>query len=290
MAGNYPDAPSNRMLLDRDGTQMYKIDMVNVITQLTSGQVQSVNSETSRGATGLQLHGQNQFGTLLVFFPEKRDVAGYYFNMNSSASFGSVTLISAEVSTNTTNGIDGTWTAIAGAGYCEPMSPNFRSKIQGITALGIRAMRFKTQSGAPSFGCYPCVHIYGNPSAGQNPNRLSVWHPTSDAHISGPYYDWGDTPRSSSADRNCRIKNISSTLTANDITVAFDILTDTTPSVPGQYTISADGGTTFLGSVNIGNLSPGGISPVLIVRRNTPANADLSVWEPRIIAQATSWS
>ena len=41
---------------------------------------------------------------------------------------------------------------------------------------------------------------------------------------------------------------------------------------------------------DLGDLAPGGISPVLTVRRNTPTNAALSVWEPRIIAQASSWS
>jgi hypothetical protein len=288
MAGNYPDAPSNRMLLDRDGAQMYKVNMSNVITQLSSAQIQALNSETSKGVGDFNLHGQNEFGSLVVFFPERRDVAGYYFNFGVPG-FGGVSMQSAEVSTNTTNGIDGTWTAIPIAGYGEPMSPNFRSKIQTITALGIRAMRFRTSAGAPSYGCFPSVHIYGNPSSGQNPNRLAIWHPTSDAHISGAYYDWGDTPRSSSADRTCRVKNMSATLKAEAITVAFDILTDTTPSVPAQFLVSEDG-LTFTATADIGDLPAGGISPILTVRRNTPTNAALSVWEPRIIAQASDWS
>lgn len=285
MAGNYPDAPSNRMLLDRDGTQMYGIDASNVITQLTSGQIITVNDETD---DGFKIHGQNSSGKLVIFFPEKRDIAGYYFN--SSGFFASGTMVAAEVSTNTTNGIDGTWTSIAGTVRIEPVSPNFRTHIQSVTALGVRAMRFTTSAGAPSDGVKATVHVYGNPSAGQNPNRLAIWHPSSDAHVSGPYFDFGDTPRSSSADRTFRVKNLSATLTAHSIALALDALTDTTPSVPGQYTISADGGTTFLATVNIGDLSPGGISSVLTLRRNTPANAALSVWEPRLVAQATSWS
>jgi hypothetical protein len=214
MAGNYPDAPSNRMLLDRDGAQMYKVNMSNVITQLSSAQIQALNSETSKGVGDFNLHGQNEFGSLV---------------------------------------------------------------------------RFRTSAGAPSYGCFPSVHIYGNPSSGQNPNRLAIWHPTSDAHISGAYYDWGDTPRSSSADRTCRVKNMSATLKAEAITVAFDILTDTTPSVPAQFLVSEDG-LTFTATADIGDLPAGGISPILTVRRNTPTNAALSVWEPRIIAQASDWS
>lgn len=284
MAGNYPDAPSNRMLLDRDGTQMYLIDLNNVVTQLSTTQVQEVNSEAH---STVYVAPARSSGSLVVFFPEKRDVAGYYLNVGSGSLYGPGT--SVKVSTNTTNGIDGTWTSVSSAGYAEPLSPNFRSKIQSIASVGIRAMKF-TVGTTDGNSLVINVHIYGNPSAGENPDRLAVWHPTSDAHISGAYYDWGDVPRSSSADRNCRIKNLSSTLTASSIQVSFDALTNTTPSVPGQFTISADNGTTFLATVNIGDLAPGGLSPVLIVRRNTPANAALSVWEPRIIAQATSWS
>lgn len=284
MAGNYPDAPSNRMLMDRDGTQMYGVDVSNVITQLTSEQVRLVNDETD---DGYKIHGQNGSGKLVIYFPERRDVAGYYFN--SSGFFASGTMIATEVSTNTTNGIDGTWTAVSKALYVEPVSPNFRTKIQTITALGIRAIRFTTSAGAPSDGVKATVHVYGNISSGQNPNRLAIWHPTSDAHIGGAYFDWGDTPRNSSADRTCRVKNLSATLTATAVTAAFDILTDATPSVPAQFLISEDG-TTFGATADLGDIPPGGLTPVLTVRRNTPANAALSVWEPRIIAQASSWS
>lgn len=286
MAGNYPNAPSNRMLLDRDGAQMYKIDgATNVVTQLTSGQVAKVNNESTKVfGTDYLLHGQGQTATLLVFFPEKRDLAGYYYN-----TLNPVTINAVEVSTNTTNGVDGTWTAVTAAGYGEPVSPNFRTKIQGLSQLGIRAIRLRSSVGAPSFGNLPTLHLYGNPSSGQNPDRLAVWHPSSDAHINGYYYDWGDTPRSSSADRTCRIKNMSATLTAEAITVAVDALTDTTPSVPGQYLIS-ENGVDFDATADIGDLSPGGISAVLTVRRNTPTDAALSVWEPRIIASALSWT
>lgn len=283
MAGNYPDAPSNRMLLDRDGTQMYKIDSSNVVTQLNSTQVAQVNDETDGG---YQLTAQGQVAKLVIFFPELRDLAGYYF---TGGTGGNAAATAVETSTNTTNGIDGTWTSLTLASYSEAVSPNFRSKIQSVSRLGIRAIRFTCQSPAISFGNYPTVHLYGNPSSGENPDRLAIWHPTSDAHITGAYYDWGDVPRSSSADRTCRVKNLSASLTANSIQVSFDALTDTTPSVPGQFTISDDN-VTFLATINIGNLSPGGISPVLYVRRNTPADAGLSVWEPRIIAQATTWS
>lgn len=295
MAGNYPDVPSNRMALDRDGTQMYRIDVANVVTELTSTQVRQVTNEKSKTTSDFQLTAQNAgMSYLVVFFSEKRDVAGYFFHLG----FSKAVLNSAEVSLNSTNGIDGTWSAITmgavgGDGGVfpggTPVSPGYRTSIQSITALGIRALRFRCSSGAPTNGTYPTLHLYGRPSAGQNPNRLNFWHPTADTAMSGAYLDWGNTPRGSSADRTVRVKNMSATMTAEDITLAFDILTDATPSVPAQFLISTDG-TTFEAMATIGDLAPGGISSVLTLRRNTPVDADLSVWAPRILAEAGSWT
>ena len=85
------------------------------------------------------------------------------------------------------------------------------------------------------------------------------------------------------------MKNLSPTLTANAVTLAFDALTNTTPSIPAQFLVATDG-LTFGATADLGTLAPGQITPVLTIRRNQPANAALSVWEPRVIAQASSWS
>jgi hypothetical protein len=131
------------------------------------------------------------------------------------------------------------------------------------------------------------VHLYGEPAPGENPNRLALWHPTLDQRVTPAYFDWGNVPRSSSADRLFRVKNVSSTLTASSVRVAMEALTDTTPSVPGQHSISSDG-TTFLAQVNIGSLSPGAISGPLTLRRVIPSNAVLSLWSFRVFAESTT--
>jgi hypothetical protein len=265
------------MAYDRDGTQGYTIDAANVIAQMTSTQIANLNDES--GATGAPFAPY-----VVLYFPERRDLVAWW--IDTSAVF----LVAAlEVSTNTTNGLDGTWTQV-GPNVPVPshpsVAPYYRDGIISATSLGIKALRIKL---AGALGGFSTLHLYGNPSAGQNPNRLAIWHPTTDTHVTGPYFDWGDVPRSSSQDRTFRVKNLSPTLNAVGIGLGLEALTDTAPSVPGQHTLSTDG-TTFTATISISDLAPGGISPVLTMRRVTPTNATLGTWAGRLFAQATSWS
>ena len=290
MAGAYPDVPSNRMAYDRDGTQVYWIDNSNNVSQLTSTQIGNLNDEDGDSA-GLSAGG-NQTARLFFFFPELRDLSAYFFRTDNS--FGPAS-VDVEVSANTTNGLDGTWTTISTYGNgdvrkpASPIQPDYRQSIVTNARFGIRGVRFSGHTSGVSDFAPTAAHLYGNIAAGQNPKRLAIWHPTLDQHITGAYFDWGNTPRGSSADRTFRVKNLSPALTANDINLSMDAMTDTTPSVPGQFLISSDG-TTFTGTIGIGNIAPSGLSSVLTVRRNTPSNATLSVWAARLLAQATSWS
>ena len=104
----------------------------------------------------------------------------------------------------------------------------------------------------------------------------------------GTHIDWGDTVRGTSADRTFRVKNNSATLTANSIQLSTTVLTNTTPSLVNQFEYS-DGGA-FAQTLDIGNLAPGAISPLITVRRNTDISATLSVWTARIDIEPTSWS
>lgn len=288
MAGNYPDVPSWRMAYDRDGSQGYAISAdLQTITPLTTTQMKSLNDESSVDIVGFE-----RGGYCLIWFPEVRDLDGYFYR-----AYGQVAgvQVGIETSTNTTNGVDGTWSVVRAYGDAlnsSAVSPDYRSGITSATVFGIRAVRVRVTSGNGGSGLF-ALHLYGEPIPGANPNRLEVWHPTLDQRTIPSHFDWGDSPRSSSADKSFRIKNLSSVQTANSIRIAQEILTDAAvgqPSVVGQHTLSADGGGTFLPQVNIGTLAPGTISSVVTVRRNTPSNAQLGVWAPRIFAEANSWS
>lgn len=296
MAGNFPDAPGHRMVLDKDGTQFYKVSVANVISQLTAGDISAMSDESDTTAYPSALTGfADGFGdsSLLVYFPELRDVVGFFLVIGNNSPIANI-----YSSPNTTNGLDGDWDLVT-AGlvvgtniHQVPTSPGFRDEIAAISAAGVRALKFtftRTGSSATNINAIYTLHLYGDRVAGQNPNRLELWHPTLDEKIGPAYFDWGNVPRSSSQDKTFRVKNISPTLTANSVNLTFNALTDTTPSVPAQHTLSPDA-STFTGSLNIGTLAPGAMSSVLTMRRITPSNATLGLWSARILAEAASWS
>lgn len=279
MAGNYPDVPSWRFALDRDGTQWFWMDDSNVVTAMTTGQVAILQDESDSEI-------DNTGPRVLLIFPELRDVDGYFIEGWRDFAPSGVTV---ETSVNSTNGVDGTWvTQRVGYFDTNPVNPRYRTSIQSSTFLAIKAVRLSTV-GANNFR-WRCVHLYGEPSPAQNPNRLILWHPTLDQRVGQAYFDWGNVPRSSSADVTFRVKNNSATLTASAVRVAMDVLTDTTPSVPGQHSISKDGMTFGAQQTLVADLAPGAISPILTLRRVTPTNAVLSVWAHRIFAEAGGWA
>jgi hypothetical protein len=282
MAGNYADAPSWRMAYDRDGTQVFTIDPSNVIASVAAGTVLALNNEGS--VDGLSFGGGTTSYRVVFIFPELRDLDGYFINRYSGGAVSA-----GEVSTNTTNGLDGTWTAITATSSSGlSIVPAWRNSITSSTALAIRAVRW-TFTNATSTSLFSAIHLYGEPAPGENLNRLELWHPTLNEKLPPAYLDWGDVPRSSSADRTFRVKNLSASQTAGSVRVAMDVLTDANPSVPAQHTLSYGGGS-FLAQVTIGDLSPGAISGPVTIRRVTPSNAALSLWAFRVFAESTNWS
>jgi hypothetical protein len=294
MAGAYPDPPSYRMPYDKDGTVVAS-SLGGAITQQSAGTITALNDESDNAlATVINCD------WLAFIFPEQRDIDGFFVAMQRAVG-GSI-IDKVEVSPNTTTGADGTWTQIQ-AQYTiaggTAVNPNYRTDYKAAASLGAKAIRFTpgargvSGSGAGSGNwAWAAVHIYGSISPGQNPNRLSIWHPTSDVRVPANWFDWGDSPRGSSADKTFRVKNLSGTQTANTVNVTTEVLTDATggaPSVGGQHTLSTDA-TTFTASIAIGNLAPAAISGVLTIRRNTPSNAQLGAWAFRIAANATSWT
>lgn len=278
MAGNYPDAPSWRMAIDRDGTQGYLISSANVVTQLSAAQMQYLNDETTSSVAVAD--------RLMLIFPELRDIDAYFVAADGTSSFAASYVV--EVSANTTNGLDGTWTQIGSSttANSDPVVPQYRSSVVSVTQLAKRAIRVRGTSVLDSVRAF---HVYGEMAPSENPDRLALWHPTLDERVTPAYFDWGNTPRSSSGDLLFRVKNLSSTLTAASVRVAMEALTDGTPSVPGQHSLSFGGGS-FLAQVNVGDLSPGAISGVVTLRRITPSNAQLGLFAFRVFSEANAWS
>lgn len=294
MAGNYPDVVSWRMAYDVDGTQVFRYVPANqsnynvIQAQLTPGQIVNMNDENP--TTSDPNSGAFTSKALVFIFPELRDLDGTYI----ACLTGSGTIASVQVSEDTTNGVDGTWTTVSGyaGGFgASGTVPSLRTEIIWATYLNVKAVRMgRGSSGGGVSVNFEHVHFYGEPSPGENLQRLEIWHPTLDQRIGPADLDWGDVPRNSTEIREFRVKNMDPVLTANSVRAAMSILTDTTPSVVGQMAISKDGTTWGSQQTLASPLGPEDISPIMYIRRTTPSNATLSLWWYRLFADCTSWT
>jgi hypothetical protein len=286
MAGTYPDVPGHRMAYDRDGSVVAKLNITDGSVNATLSQAEraSLNDEDSDGYIFVI---SNKESACCVIFPELRDVVGYHFQQPSGSGISSSGLAT---SVDTTNGIDGTWVS-RGAWTTRSFSvPDARNLISAVSWLGIKAVRFEINNTSVGSNTAALLHLYGVPSAGENPDSLRLWHPTLDQQVGGAYFDWGDVPRSSSDDRDFRIKNNSAALTATDILVSIESQSDTVPSVAGQHLLERSSSPGFAATVTVPSLTPGEISEVLTLRRVTPSTAVLSLWGSRMLAEAASWA
>lgn len=304
MAGNYPDVSSWRMAWDVDGSQaiLYRSDSTS-LSQLSPAQIVGLNSEDG-GAT-LSFSQDSVEYRVTVIFPELRDLDGYILNTWGGAGLGSGPALGpVRVSPDTTNGEDGTWVTLQArinddteaAGILNNRTGTTfkelaRRMVGWNTALGIKGVSFGTRGSNWDSAGIRNIHLFGEPSPDENPQRLEIWHPTLDQRLGPADLDWGDVPRNTTEIREFRIKNMHPTLTANSVRAAMSILTDTSPSVVGQQAISKDGGATWGAQQTLTSpLGPEAISPVLQLRRQTPANAVLSLWWYRLFADCSSWT
>jgi hypothetical protein len=287
MAGFYPDAPAPRMAYDLDGTVGFTL----------SGSTPSVMSQTTLNNgnldnSGVWLTDSANYTRIGLIFPQLRDVVGFVALIRNET-------INFETSTNTTNGSDGTWSSAgsyASGSLVDIIGYKDRLRtVQTVNWTGIKAVRF-FHSGS-TFGNVDDAgrfHLYGNIVSGETVDRLRIWHPTLDEPLDdntsadASHLDWADVVRGTTADKTFRVKNNSATLTANSVNITTNVLHEASPTIASQITYSSGG--SFASSVNLGNLAPGAISSLVTVRRNTPTNAQLSVWWWRTQASAGSWT
>lgn len=289
MAGNYPDVPSWRMSYDVDGTQGYWMlsNFVGVNAQASQANLVSMNDESI--STNWPPSGIFSGTAVCLIFPELRDLDGMYIAFTE----GALVLNTLQTSEDTTNGVDGIWTnyPIPPTSSVADTVTRMRNFIMASTVLGIKAIRWQwNSSGGGTLSRTSTCHIFGEPSPGENLQRLEIWDPILDERLSPVGLDWGDVPRNTVEIREFRIKNMDPVLTANSVRAAMAILTDTTPSVVGQMAISKDGSSWGAQQTLSSPLGPGDISPVMYIRRTTPANATLSLWWYRLFADCTSWT
>lgn len=286
MAGVYPDVPGIKFQYDLDGSAMGQIEADGTtISTYSTGTMQTINNESSDVlALGvlLQSPGKRPF----VLFPEPRNLAGYYMALVMDSFTSAETL---QTSVDTTNGLDGTWVTQAGPTWAN-WSAAWRSGITPLVVTGIKAIRWtmRQTTGSNQNGWIAAFHLYGTIPSTSSPDRLRIWHPTLDQEMGAAGFDYGDFGRTGTIDRTFRVKNNSSSLTANSIVLSTGALTDTSPTVLSQMTVSQGGA--FASTQNIGALAPGAISAVCTLRIASLSNTTLGLWRQRLVATAGSWT
>lgn len=281
MAGSYPDAPGPRMYYERDGSVVVNESG----TAFSAANTLAFSDETDTNVQSWSSGTVPQHVSIL--FPELRDINGYFWVVQNNAFTSS---FAVSTSVNTTNGVDGTWVVQNTAFPATQVVQSFRNAIIAASLTGIKGIRFAMTGTTSTNGSrfLGTMHVYGSPSTGQNVDRLRIWHPTLDQQIGAAAFDYADAPRGFTYDKTFRIKNNSATLTANSVALSVDALTDTSPTVVSQFTISQGGA--FAATQNLGNLAVGAISAVCTLRLILLSNATVSLWRQRLTALAGSWT
>ena len=285
---NYPSPPGHRMAYDRDGSVGFLLDDTNAVTQLTTANLQALNNESIDGYTFPSSPGFGNLQAVGLILPQPHDLVGYFVCAPTGGTDATVNRI--DVSADTTTGADGTWTQVTAAMVnSQTVSPGYRNAIQGIAQPGIKGMRFFIKFNSSDNITIEAIHLYGDITAGDEGDILQAWDLAVDQRIAPAALDYGDVPRSNVTVKQMRFKNRSATKTANNVAVGIEALTDTAPTVAGQYAFSTDG-VTYAATVTIAAIAPGAISPIIYVKRATDPAAVLSVWAARVTAVPGSWT
>lgn len=288
MAGNYMNAPSDRVAYDRDGSLLVSLLGDGSVLNQPSATMRAVNAE---GGTGWAM--PSGTGKVAVIFPIPMDISAVFIFWGTTAN------INIHTSKDTTNGVDGTWTLQVGpTPAATALTPNYRMLAElevfapGATTTGVRGVRFEATNNPNTGlgnGTLRAFHVYAVPSSTATDDRLAFWHPTSDTKMPTTHLDWGDVPRGTTEDRSFRIKNLSDNRRAQGTVLFFEGLVSVAPPTVGMFMLSDNGGSTFQTDLELPDLEPGEISDVLVVRRTIPTTALVSVWTVRMVADVTTW-
>ena len=294
MAGSYADVPNHRLAYDRDGTIVvwWAANTPGTIITLSAASRQALNGERDVGSVvGTWGDGANNQPRVAFLFPAPIALS-HYFVSNGATGVSPFDWTgfddAVRVSTDTTNGQDGTWTSWdAAPSSSTSVTPNYRTEIQAADSTPtVKAVRFALPFiGTTHDASLAVIHLYGIPG-----DKLPIWHPTLDQRVGPAHFDYGDIAGGGNYSKTFRVKNTHATQTAHAVVVTREALTDKTPSMVGAtHLFSIDAGA-YATSCAVGDLAPGAISDVITVQRDIPVGAQGGLGAGRYVAQAGSWS
>lgn len=291
MAGSYPDNPSRRFAYDADATVVLVVKDPNASSGVgippsipylnaTVQEMQNLNDEDYATSYGGGATSSVNFVTML--FPEQREIDGLYHVTSGDTGGASHT---AAKSNNTTNGYDGTWVdlALADLHNISWVADHYRDNIESQGESNVLGLMFKT-SGNPN-SRHHLIHVYGTLTAGGTPDRLLYLDPDdADAEFTKPL-DFGDVPRGQTQTDTFKIKNNSSTVSANTVQVTAE---DLFGGAGSWYTFSDDD-IDYSATLGLGNMGVGA-TQLVYVKQIVPDAQTPGVYVARVKTNQASWS
>lgn len=297
MAGNYPDAADRRIPYDIDGTVVYVCGGShtdpNLNTMLFKGSTalrdtQDEDSDEIFFNTNGPILPDNQDFAVFIF-PQPMDLRAAYYVLSGADPY----VINVKYSTDTTNGIDGTWSTLHadGEGTGGGTETGYRTHYVEFVANAARAVTWQVPRGTNlNKGRAYTFHLYGKISAGYTPDRIKVIDYDAAAEFT-KVHDWGDTPRGITLEKTFKLENASTSLTANNVKLNFDDLT----YVADTWHTLKDWGGSFSTGFTITSISPSATYPAnsseyITMRLTIPSTEQLSLRAPRMVIATSSWT
>jgi hypothetical protein len=252
----YSSLTDRAMPYHTDGSVVKIISAANgVVYSFNASEMLELNDE-DKTPVGPSLTG---YYYVTVFFPEPRVVTGLFGGVEDQYGPSLV-----EGSSDSTNGLDGTWeTASAPNGYNSWPGDfdNWRKNIKPVSfTQAVRVIRVKFAF----FTHVIVLHVYGHKATGETPDDISFLDAeAADAEFTTPL-DFGDRPAGTSVQRQIKIKNASTTKTANNVNLYVE---DPADIVRIAWSNAGPWQTTL----NIASLAAGAKSNVIYVKCETPA-------------------
>jgi hypothetical protein len=293
--------PDHRVAYDIDGTRVFYRANSGAITTMTGTQKEQMNRNS--GLDVFTRGSATEAGRMIWLFDQPMTIAGLWatFDRGGAGIGSTVNAGGWGYSTDTTNGIDGTWTflgtealaldscswAVHGTQHTDTVEDAVRDQpyVFGSPVDDIVGLRIYMHAGNTNEITFRQAAIYGHVT---NPLWLTFWHPTLDQAAEVADVDWGFHDRFTVDVLEFRLKNCHPTAGLSGISLELDDISTDSPAAGTDHRLSDDG-VSYSTTISIPDLGPGDISDVLYVRRNTPSNAVFGIYEVRIKPTVTSF-
>lgn len=295
-------APDLRVPYDLDGTVVgaRRVD-TGVTTFLSQGSKAGLNDNTN--STYHMVPWATGTWYVIWLFDRPMTITALWAAFTRTGGLFASNISAWGYSTNTTTGLDGTWTYLSGTSSIHVDSvnwaahgiqkssvvePNIRSApyVFGSPPSGVKGLRIWFSPGTQDDLLFHSAAIYGHPDSML---WLEFWDPVADEPVTVSDVDWGLHDRGTVDTKQLRLKNLHPTLTINGITVGKSDISNDSPKAGDSHALSLDDAV-YANSISLGSLAPGAISAPFYVRRSTPANAVLGIYDVRLVPNFTSLS